>query len=398
MRRIAVVLLFLCASGALGEEPRMRTFAGGFSTRWKTRGPHGHDQPHPCMATPAIPDPNNAAGVLFVPGEGEVSPTCDSSDFDRGNLDDSIGYRIGLERDFARAGMLRVVGGTDASVSFTEYNLSQNDLMLFNGTVTAGADLARWGFRAGARYGGGAYVATSRDYGLQWFHELVVTAPLRSGASLRVSRRYVHNTRGVARRYSNFFPMDGPIEVTETSVMFVASPDVKDSHWEFSTSSGATAPGGPVGEHRFLKQAGWHRLTAARALPWGGLEARADWTAFAHESWVRTDFRGYPGNERSKTVDAFGLSLWRTQRLNDTFSLHYGLGIEAADWRDEHHLLLDHQMHDVVGGIETGGVFGTALRMRLGRGTALEANVEDAYWTGIGLGEVRWGISLVLTR
>jgi hypothetical protein len=373
MRKGVLFLLLLVAASAFAGDTH--TYGGGFSTRWKTRGAHGHDQEQPC-------DPQQ----------------CDRQDFDRANLDDSIGYRAGVERDFFKPGIFRLVGGADGSLSYTEYNLTQNDMLIFAGALTAGADVAHRGFRLGARYGGGAYATTTGGQGLRWFHELVASVPLRSGASLRISRRYVDNTDGFTRYHSNFFPQEGPIEVTETAVMFVASPEVHSTAWEFSTSSGTSQPGGPIGEHRFLKQAGWHRLTAARELPWLSLEARASWTAFAHESWIATDFRGFPGNERSKTVDAFGLGVWRQQRLGDHFSLHYGAGIEAADWRDEHHLLLDRQLRDIIGGIETSAVLGAALRMRLGRSTALEANVEKSYWTGIRLGEVRWGIGLVLTR
>ena len=369
-------VLFVLLAGTLSAmAAELRTFGGGFSTRWKTRGAHGHDQEDPCLGQ-----------------------QCDHKDFQRGNLDNSLGYRAGVERDFLSRGIFRVVGGADASLSYTEYNLTQNDMMIVDGALTTGADLAHRGFRLGARYGGGAYMTTTGREGLRWFHEVVASVPLRSGASLRVSRRYIDQTDGFRRYQSNFDPQEGPIEVTETAVMFVASPDTRPTAWEFSTSSGTSQPGGPIGEHRFLKQAGWHRLTAARELPWLGLEARASWTAFAHESWMRTDFRGFPGNERSKTVDAFGLGVWRRQRLGERFSLHYGTGVEIADWRDEHHLLLDRQFRDVIGGVEMSGIAGAALRMHLGGHTALEANIEKSYWTGLRLGEVRWGVGLVLTR
>jgi hypothetical protein len=216
---------------------------------------------------------------------------------------------------------------------------------------------------------------------------------LRSGASLRIGRRNIENRLGMEAR-----SLDQPsIEVDETSVMFVASPDARETAWEFTTSSGTSFPGG-VGENRSLKPAAWHRLTAARALPWLDLEIRGTWTASAHESRQATDFRGFRGNERSKTVDAFGLGAWRGHRLGHRFSVHYGAGFEVADWRDEHHLLLDRELQDIIGGVETGLLAGAALRMRTGGGTALEVHAEQAYWTHIGLGETRWGIGLVLTK
>jgi hypothetical protein len=382
--RMRVLLLLLCATSAFAEDS-LRTYAGGFSTRWKTRGAHGHDQDHPCADQPYT--------------------GCDGPDFYRGNLDNSIGYRFGMERDFVRAGIFRVVGGADSSLSFSEYNISQNDILIFGTALTAGVDVTRWGFRLGARYGGGGYLTTTRDfsydyhsrYGFQTFHELVGSVPLRSGASLRIAQRYVGKTVGFAQSEGKFYPLEGPVEVTETSVMFVASPHVRDSLWEFSTSSGAAKPGG-TGSTLNLKESGWHRLTASRVLPWFDLHARATWTASAHESRLHTDFRGYPGNERSKTVDAFGLGLAREWSLGNHFSVLTGGGMEVADWRDEHHLLVNEELHDVIGGVEFGLAATGALRFKIGRGTALEANVEQIHWTGISYGETRYGVGLVLTR
>lgn len=383
MRKGLLLLLLLGATSAFAEDS-IRTYAGGFSTRWKTRGAHGHDQDHPCQQ------------MQYV--------GCDRPDLYRGNLDNSIGYRVGVERDFYRAGIFRAVGGADTSISHTEYNISQNDILIFGGALTAGLDATHRGFRLGARYGGGAYFITSRDftrargeYGYQMFHEIVASLPLRSGASLRIARRHTGKTLGTHQMNGRFFPLEGPVQVTETSVMFVASPEVGDSRWEFSTSSGVTKPGGTASALQ-LKEAGWHRLTASRELPWRGLHARTTWTASAHESRMLTDFRGYPGNERSKTVDAFGLGLTREWKLGHHVSVHYGGGIEVADWRDDHHLLFDEHIDEVIGGVEGGLAAGAAIRFRIGRGTALEANVEQVHWTGIGLGESRYGVGLVLTR
>jgi hypothetical protein len=373
------LLLPLCATGALADEAKTRTFAGGFSTRWKTRGAHGHDQEHPCQ--------REYAG-------------CDGADFFRANLDNSIGYRAGIEHDFLRSlGALRVVGGGDMSMAYSEYNISQNDILIFGVTGSVGLDVTRWGFRLGARYGGGGYVTTERDltyayqsaYGFQTFHELVGTVPLRSGASLRIARRLADKSVGFEKFAGN------RVQVAETSVMFVASPDVRDSRWEFTTSSGASKPGG-TGATLNLKEAGWYRLTASRDLPWLGLQARATWTASAQESRLHTNFRGYPRNERSKTVDGFGLGAWKQQPLGRFFSLHYGAGVEVADWRDDHHLLVNVDFNDVIGGVEAGLVAGGAVRFRIGRGTAIEAHVEQVHWTGISLGETRYGIGLALVK
>ena len=378
MRKGLWLLLLLCATGAFAEEAKTRTFAGGFSTRWKTRGAHGHDQEHPCQRE-------------YV--------GCDGSDFVRANLDNSIGYRAGIEHDFLSLGALRVVGGGDMSMAYSEYNISQKDILIFGATGSVGLDVTRWGFRLGARYGGGGYLTTGRDltytyrsaYGFQTFHELVGTVPLRSGASLRIARRLADKSLGFEKFAGR------RVQVAETSVMFVASPDVRDSKWEFTTSSGASKPGS-TGATMNLKEAGWHRLTASRDLPWLGLQARATWTASAQESRLHTNFRGYPGNERSKTVDGFGLGAWKQQKLGRFFSLHYGAGVEVADWRDDHHLLVNEDFNDVIGGVEAGLVAGGAMRFRIGRGTAIEAHVEQVHWTGISLGETRYGIGLALVK
>jgi len=293
--------------------------------------------------------------------------------------------------------MLRVVGSADTSAAYTEYNLTQHDFFLIGGAVSGGLDVARWGGRLGIRYGGGTFGSTDARYGLQTFAEIVATVPLRSGASLRIARRMVEKTHSFDRATRTLQALAQPVKVNETSVMFVASPDVRETNWEFSTSVGTTAAGG-IGSDFNLGTARWHRLTAARALPWHGLEASLTWTTTAHESNARTDYRGFPGNERSKTVDSYGVTVRRGQQLGSSFSLHYGAGVEVADWRDEHHLLLDPRGNDVIGGVETGVMAGGAVRMRLAHGTALEANIEQTYWTRIGLGERRWGIGLVLTR
>lgn len=389
-RLLAVLLSFGVTTVLLAEEPVLRTFAGGFSTRWHTDGPHGHDQSHPCQ------EPRR---IDYGPGSWVIlGGDCDTADFERGNLDNSIGYRAGIERDFARAGILRFVGSADTSLSYSEYNISQNDLFFGAGSVSGGVDFARWGGRLGIRYGGGIFATADSRAGLQTFTEIVASIPLRSGASLRIARRMIDATHGFDSERNSLRSFIRPIKVAETSVMFVAgSGGAEQTPWEYSTSTGTTAAGG-FGSDRLLGTARWYRLTAARELPWWGLEAQLTWTCTAHESIAESDFRGYPGNERSKTVDAYGILLRRGTPLGSRFSVHYGAGLEVADWRDEHHLLLDDAGNDIIGGVELGALAAAAVRMRLGTNTALEASIEQNYWSAIGLGERRWGIGFVLTR
>ena len=92
--RFALLAVMITASAHAAD---WRTYAGGFTTSWQTQGHHGHDQ-QPC-GNPV---------------------TCNPIDFTRANLDNSIGFRFGRERDLFEFGPMSIVGGTDASISHTE--------------------------------------------------------------------------------------------------------------------------------------------------------------------------------------------------------------------------------------------------------------------------------------
>lgn len=101
---VVVLLVVAVAATAMAEEPT--SYRGAFHFRWRTTdGKHGH-----------IADCRTEA--------------CDRDDFARGNLDNAFGLRLGLERAIARRGQLRLVAGGEAQMLFTEYNLSQRDLVI----------------------------------------------------------------------------------------------------------------------------------------------------------------------------------------------------------------------------------------------------------------------------
>src|SRR5438034_10336119 len=95
---IAVFTSLVCATPILAQS---RTYAGIFNSRWRTVGLHGHDQPL-CAPIKVIYFPNGA--------RLEQGPRCDPIDFARGNLDNSIGFRVGREKDYLTLGPLSLVG------------------------------------------------------------------------------------------------------------------------------------------------------------------------------------------------------------------------------------------------------------------------------------------------
>jgi hypothetical protein len=335
-----------------------RTYAGGFNTRWKTTGWHGHDQ-ELC--------PEAASGG---------AEACNDTDYRHANLDNSIGFRAGHERDWFDRGPLTFLTGVEGAFTDSEYNLSQDHIAFFAASAIAGIDYELQATRIGGRFGVGPFITSDGRGGAQAFAEVVATIPIRPGAGLRFGQRFT----GLA----------GPaIQRGETSILLVASPrstGTGDSRWEFAAMAGTSSP-----DSLGLRAAAYQRLAAMYGLG-RDLQLQASWTATAHESTAHTTFMGYPGNERGKTIGSFGLALRHRHRLTDSVSFHYSGGMELADWADEHHLL------PVTAEREWGFTGAAAIRFALARHAALEGGVERIWWRGLDLNETRWGIGLVLTR
>ena len=388
LARITLLALLLASSLSAGD---WRTYAGGFSSRWKTTGPHGHDQ-EPC-ADPQMTNP--APGIFMLLGTD-----CNPVDFARANLDNSIGFRFGRERDFLSLGPLHFVGGGEGSISHTEYNGSQLDFTFVNATVLAGADLEGWGFRAGFRYGGGAFATTDSRGGLQTWREASVSVPIRAGAALRVAQRISSSKRimrGTGSRHADVLRENVPAR--ETSLLIVATPGARSSSlWDFAATSGTTVPGFGPAQSLALHTTAYQRLSAFRDIASKSTQIEFSWTSTAQESKLFSEYRGYPGNQRGKTINGFGLGAHRSVDASRRLSLRYGGGIEVADWRDPYPLLVSGNGRVVRGGVETAVTGSAALRYRLGRGLSIEANAQQLYWRDIHLGETRLGVGLALTR
>jgi hypothetical protein len=235
---------------------------------------------------------------------------------------------------------------------------------------------------------------------MQNYRELVAAVPLTGGAELRLSQRRVNYSHRLSRS-ELAVPIgaeEAGVRGTETSLLLVGGVGDDASPWAFTTASGMSVPGsGGPGASLGLKGAPYHRLAIFRDTKWG-VQAYTTWTATAHESSLEGIYKGYSGNYRSKTIDAFGIGVRRKHPFNQYLTFLYGGGIEAADWRDDYGLLVRDSGTHVLGGIEGAIAVSGAVRFDIVRGTALELHAEQLYWTGIRLGEMRWGIGLVLGR
>lgn len=366
-----------------------RTYAGTFNTRWRTVGLHGHDQP--LCGPSGIRD---FGGGVF----GSFSPDCNPVDFARGNLDNSIGFRAGKERDFVTLGPLSLVGGVEGSLSYTEYNLTQMDFTFLSAAAMTGVDFELGGFRAGGRIGIGPFATSDgNESGFAAVRGVHLTIPLGNGVALRVARQTFNV---LDRRRDDPLARRDP-RAAETSMLLVTSPDQRGpSKWEFSAATGSTTPGGPIGGSRGLRASTYSIVSMDRDLPWAGLQGRVSWSAAAHESTLPTMYRGYPNNFRSKTINAFALGVGRTTpapRLPALFSIRYGMAIEGADWRDNYQLLTRNG-EALQGGVEVGVSADLALRWHFAPHLAFETTLQRVYWHGIDVGEGRVGFGLVVTR
>lgn len=354
----AAIALALLAGAApvRAQETGWRVAGGGVSFRWRTDGVHGHTEPCP-------------------------EPACDDADWERGNLDNAIGFRLGAERSLLATGAWRVVGGGELDVLFTEYNQSQRDLTLGALLVVGGVDLDLGAVTPLLRAGAGGVAGDGRS-GAAWFVEGGLDVRLSGGAALRIA----------ARRAD----WAGP-ETDELSLLVAARPGVAPggSGWSLGWAWAACWPGALAGDDLALERAPRWRLAAQRAIGGRGDRVGLLLGATAHESELTSDLGEVPGNQRGKWVIDVGARWERALAGGERWRWRLGAGAAVGGWSDEgNQLLVDEAGEGIDAGVELAATVHAALDVDLGAALALTVEAEQAYWTGIGLGEARLLVGL----
>ncbi len=353
MRRIILILSLLFA-GTAGAS--WRIYTGGYGAAWHTTGGHhGHDVDCP-------PD--------------QQHDRCESSDFARANLDNSIGFRIGAEQRRSWLPRVDLVYGGELSIDSTEYNISQRDLYLASGVATAGAVTdffhVTWGLRAGA----GLSASDDGHAGGTIMAEASADVPLSGGMALRIAHR------------ERVLLLSGEsLRMRDTAFLLVFAGTPTASRWRFGADVGVSSPGLLFGDDHDLSRAPFTRTTAARRI--GDRSAVGiSYLTSAHESTEKTVFMGFPENERGKTIIGVGVQWTIPVLTTPRYFVELGAGIELADWADEHQLL------PVSGGMEVAPALALSAGIPLTPRLALVVTSEHLYWTGITLGESRLSIGL----
>jgi hypothetical protein len=354
----AVIALALVAGAPTvhAQEAGWRVVGGGFNYRWRTDGPHGHTE--------------------YCP-----EPACDDADWERGNLDNAIGFRLGAERPLLVAGALRLGGGGELDVLFTEYNQSQRDFTLGALQLVGGVELGLGAVTPLLRAGAGAAGGDGR-IGAAWFVEGGLDVSLAPGAALRIAVR-----RG---------DYAGP-DTEELSLLVVARPDDRSrvSRWSVGWVWGASWPGALAGDDLELSRAPRWRLAAQREIGEHGDRAGFHLAATSHESKLTSELGDVPGNQRGKWVIDLGARWERLFIGGDAWRWRLGAGVATASWWDEGNpFLVDDAGEVVEGDYELAGTAHAALDLELSEPLRLTVEVEQVYWPTLELGEARLLVGL----
>jgi hypothetical protein len=350
--RLAVALAVVCPSAAVAEPALWRFFAGSFQTAWQSEVFHGHTEDCRTRA-------------------------CERSDFEKGNLDGSIGWRAGAERAVWRRGRFEVLAGAEIDVVHTEYNLSQRDFTIGElfaaGGLRVDLGVARLDLRAGA---GGAAIDDGTRAGLASFVEVSAEVPLSGSAAVRLGgRRAIH----------------GKPRSDEISILLVsgATGAADTSAWDVAWIFGFSEPGRALGRSRDLTTAPLARFSLHRRLP-PGLRLGLSYGTTAHESARRTDlYFGVPGNSRGATIQGFAAALDKDSRAFGNVRWRYGVGVEVSSWEDEYGLLLSRGTKPLEAGVDVAAAAALSLAIPVGRNLRVVVGAEQLYWVGIRMGELR---------
>ncbi|MDP9191599.1 MAG: hypothetical protein M3P06_07835 [Acidobacteriota bacterium] len=361
MTRCAVFAVLIVVAFVAQAESPWRVYAGGTTTAWRTTGGHhGHD--------------------VDCPPE-QQHDRCERSDLGRANLDNSIGFRLGAERRREWTSALTLVYGAELNIDSTEYNISQRDIYIGSGVVTAGAVTdffyATWGLRGGA----GLTATDDGHAGGVILGEASVELPFTQAVRFRLAHR------------ESAFTLDGlSLRSADTSFLLVFTETGAVSPWRLSAGVGISSPGSLFGESLELSRAPFWRFTASRGVT-DRTSVGVSYISAAHESKRKSVFLGYPDNERGKTINGLGVDWIFELAATPRYFVELSAGVEAADWSDDHQLLQSAD-RTISGGFEIAPALKLSVGLPLTENLALVVSTDQLYWTGIDLGESRLAVSL----
>jgi hypothetical protein len=298
---------------------------------------------------------------------------CDTQDFRRGNLDSSIGYRMGMERPIWTAAWGSLGGGMDLSLVPTEYNLSQRNVVMSQASLFVSVvkpfPAADFSLRGGT---GAAVTDDGRSRGVSLF-ELSGDFPLDPTTRLRLSWRKSYLGGAQLR------------DVTASIVPSSPAQDHRGTTWDYALYWGISDPNSgrslslsrvPLWRHALH----YHPVERAHRI---GITL----TTTAHESLLRTDFQGTPGNQRGKTIVGYALG-WSREIWWERIRVSPGASIELSNW-DDAYGLLQKKGEAFRSGITGAIAVGTELELPLDRSWTLRLVAEQVYWPKLGLAESR---------
>jgi hypothetical protein len=347
----------LLASPIAHADDGWRLFVGRLDNGWRTDGTRGHTED--CR-----------------------TPKCDDADWRRGNLDASIGVRVGADKPLLRRGRLSLLAGVDSTLLLTEYNLSQREVGVL---ATAAVGTARYdlGDVAGLlRLGAGLTVT---DDG-----RLAEALLAEAGVEVEIGDIWLRLT-GRTARYGQPRARDLALSVVMPSRPQPSS----DADWLAVVVAGGATPGAPGGSDLQLSDVPFVEIGLRRRLGDGRYRVGASFETTAWESRLRTVWFTTPGNERSRSVDALALAVERQLRTGPVRWL-LSASAKIADFSDPVGTLLrDDTGRFIEGGdAEPGAALGAAVRIPTGGHAALLVGVEHELWPDLDLAVLRFRLGI----
>ncbi len=354
---IALLTAVLAPPGGYGEGAApWRLFGGGEHYRWQTEGRHGHFEV--CR-----------------------EPICDDLDWRRGNLDNALGLRLGLERRWERSPRLSLTAGTELDVLASEYNLSQRDVLIGGGFATGGVLVGGEEVAVAARVGVGGFTTDDGRGGPAGFLEAGIEAGPSPAARLRLAARRLWL---------------GPLAADGASLTVRTSPSAGRPGWHLGVGIGGTRPGLGGRRDAGLGDGALWQVELGRRVGGKGGRAGLLLGAAGRESRPESSYGNVPGNQRGREVWELG-SWWNRCLISSgVWEVRGGAAARVADWSDDGPLLLRPSGQARSAGVEWGvGALLEAGR-GIGDGVRLALALEPVVWPSLDLIEVRARLGLAV--